>query len=231
MADPQQTALSKPYGGSLDQLGKVESARQGRQLQEVLLDSVIHEQRTRLTSINTCVTALLTIARLGPSERNELLTIINEESDRLNYLERARLDIGEIINLDPHAIEETIDAAKKTAGRCSAHIQFRRRFLRGCRFAVQYCEQTEEISVEKSTFVDSSTAKFGTSVDSCGISRYHRLWMLPLVMERATAEWNVDCFTPCRRQLILGIPSTHSSRIRQNATPKPATAGKLRRVL
>jgi K+-sensing histidine kinase KdpD len=158
MTDQQQTALSKPYGGTLDQLGKVESARQAKQLQEVLLDSVMHEQRTSLTSINTCVTALLTIARLGPTERNELLTIINEETDRLNYLERARLDIGEIINLEPHAIEETIDAAKQTAGRCSAHIQFRRRSVRGCRFAVQYCERTLEVSVEKSTFVDSSTA-------------------------------------------------------------------------
>jgi two-component system sensor histidine kinase KdpD len=98
-------------------LGRQESARQGEQLRKALLDSVIHELRTPLTSIKTCVTALLTIARLGPTERNELLTIINEETDRLNSLvgeavERARLDIGERINMEPHAIEEIIDAAR-----------------------------------------------------------------------------------------------------------------------
>jgi len=98
-------------------LGKPEAARQGEQLRKAILDSVIHKLRTPLTSIKTSVTALLSIALLGSTESTELLTIINEEADRLNLLvgeavERARLDSGERINLEPHAIEEIIDAAR-----------------------------------------------------------------------------------------------------------------------
>jgi two-component system sensor histidine kinase KdpD len=103
-------------------LGKQEAARQGEQLRKAILDSVIHELRTPLTSIKASVTALLSIALLGSTESNELLTIINEEADRLNLLvgeavERARLDSEERINLEPHAIEEIIDAARKDCRR------------------------------------------------------------------------------------------------------------------
>lgn len=109
--DPQEAFLKHA-------LGKPESARQGGQLRKALLDSVIHELRTPLTTIKASVEALLTIAQLGPTERNELLTITDEEVDRLNLLvgeavERARLDSGGKLNLEPHAIEEIIDAARK----------------------------------------------------------------------------------------------------------------------
>jgi two-component system, OmpR family, sensor histidine kinase KdpD len=103
---------------SRNQLGKAEDARQGEQFRRTLLDSVIHELRTPLTSIKTSVAALLTMSRLQAAERKELLMIIDEEVDRLNLLigeavERARLDNGEKLKLEPHAIEEIIDAARR----------------------------------------------------------------------------------------------------------------------
>jgi two-component system, OmpR family, sensor histidine kinase KdpD len=118
MTDQQLAALSEPYVGSLDQPGKGEVARQSGSLRKAVLDSVIHELRTPLTSIKTSVTALLTIPRLKFDERIELLTIIDEETDRLNLLvgeavEKTRLDIGERLTLEPCAIEEIIDAARK----------------------------------------------------------------------------------------------------------------------
>jgi two-component system sensor histidine kinase KdpD len=84
----------------------------------------MHELRTPLTSIKTSVTALLTIPRLKSNQRAELLTIIDEETDRLNALvgeaaEQARLDVEEKLNLEPLAIEEIIDAARKD---CSASL-------------------------------------------------------------------------------------------------------------
>jgi len=117
MAEQQSTALSEPYVSSLDQPGKREAARQAGSLRKAVLDSVIHELRTPLTSIKTSVTALLTIPRLESDERIELLTIIDEETDRLNVLvgeavEKTRLDTGERLNLEPRAIEEIIDAAR-----------------------------------------------------------------------------------------------------------------------
>jgi two-component system, OmpR family, sensor histidine kinase KdpD len=84
-----------------------------------LVDSVRHELCTPLTSIKASVTTLLTNSQLQPSQRNELLIVIDEEADRLNRLvdeamEAARLDGSVKLDLKPHAIEELIDAARES---------------------------------------------------------------------------------------------------------------------
>jgi two-component system sensor histidine kinase KdpD len=85
-------------------------------LRTALLDAVTHALRTPLTSIKASVTNLLSNSGLVEGQRQELLTIINEETDRLNRLvgeagEMARLDAGEVeLDLKPHLIEEVIDA-------------------------------------------------------------------------------------------------------------------------
>ena len=94
-----------------------EQAREDKQLRIALFDSVTHELRTPLTSIKASVTALLTNSQLQPSQRNELLIVINEEVDRLNQLvgeavETAQPDARVKLDLKPHAIEEIIDAAR-----------------------------------------------------------------------------------------------------------------------
>ena len=80
-------------------------------LRKAVLDSVIHELRTPLTSIKSSVTALLTIPRLESDKRMELLTVIDEETDRFNLLvgeavETTRLGTGERLTLELCAIEE-----------------------------------------------------------------------------------------------------------------------------
>lgn len=94
------------------------AAREGNQLRTAIFDSVTHELRTPLTSIKASVTALLTNSRLRPSQRNDLLIVIDEEADRLTQLvgeavETAQLDKSVKLDLKPHAIEEIIDAARK----------------------------------------------------------------------------------------------------------------------
>ena len=64
------------------------------------------------------MTALLTNSRLQPSQRNDLLIVIDEEADRLNQLvgeavKTAQLDADVKLDLKPHAIEEIIDAARR----------------------------------------------------------------------------------------------------------------------
>jgi len=119
MITQQPIAWSEPHGGSLDRQGKPEVARQAGSLRKAILDYVMHELRTPLTSIKASVTALLSMPRLKSKERDELLTIIDEETDRLNALvgeaaDQARLDIGgETPNLELRAIEDVIDAARK----------------------------------------------------------------------------------------------------------------------
>ena len=110
-----------------------EQAREDKQLRIALFDSVRHELRTPLTSIKASVTALLTNSQLQPSQRNELLIVINEEADRLNQLVGEAVDAAQSdgrvkLDLKPHAIEEIINAARTNCrtllGRRSVLVQF-----------------------------------------------------------------------------------------------------------
>lgn len=110
-------AVAMERARAVEQLGQTEAAREGERLRTALLDSVTHALRTPLTSIKAAVTNLLSNRSLDHMQKNELLTIINEESDRLNRLvgeagEMARLDAGEVeLQLAAHPIEELIDGA------------------------------------------------------------------------------------------------------------------------
>jgi two-component system sensor histidine kinase KdpD len=103
--------------GAVEKLSRTEAARESERLRSALLDSVTHEFRTPLTSIKASVSSLLSQAQLAPEERQELLTVIDEESDRLNRLvgeavEMAQLDAKEVkLELRPHTIQEVIDEA------------------------------------------------------------------------------------------------------------------------
>ncbi len=102
---------------AVEQLGKTEAAREGEHLKSALLDSITHDFRTPLTSIKASVTSLLSNSGREAAQQRELLTIINEECDRLNRLveeasEIARLEAGEFeLDLKPVAIQQVIDAA------------------------------------------------------------------------------------------------------------------------
>jgi two-component system sensor histidine kinase KdpD len=101
----------------VEQLGRTEADRAGERLKSALLDSITHDFRTPLTSIKAAVTTLLTNEQVAQAQKRELLTIINEESDRLNRLveeaaEMARLEAGEFeLKLESHLIDEVISAA------------------------------------------------------------------------------------------------------------------------
>ena len=110
-------AIAMAHARAVEQLGQTEAARQGEQLRTALLDAVTHALRTPLTSIKASVTNLLSNTGLVEGQKQELLTIINEETDRLNRLvgeagEMARLDAGEVeLDLEPHPVQDVIDAA------------------------------------------------------------------------------------------------------------------------
>lgn len=110
-------AIAMERARAVEQLGQTEAAREGERLRTALLDSVTHALRTPLTSIKAAVTNLLSNRSLDDMQKRELLTIINEETDRLNRLvgeagEVARLDAGEVeLELAPHAIDELISSA------------------------------------------------------------------------------------------------------------------------
>lgn len=77
-----------------------DAARKNEQLKSVLLDAVAHEFKTPLTSIKAAATALLSSETHNASE-NELLTIVDEEADRLTQLvdeaiQMARIEAGQL---------------------------------------------------------------------------------------------------------------------------------------
>jgi len=102
---------------AIEQLGRTEAERQGERLKSALLDSIAHDFRTPLTSMKAAVTSLLGAEITERAQSVELLTIINEECDRLNHLveeasEMARLEAGEVeLHFEALPIGEIIQAA------------------------------------------------------------------------------------------------------------------------
>ncbi|MBV8052389.1 MAG: DUF4118 domain-containing protein [Acidobacteriaceae bacterium] len=121
-------AIATERAGAVEKLSKAEAARESEQLRSALLDSVTHEFRTPLTGIKASVTTLLSNSRLEDAQRQELLTVINEESDRLNRLvgeaaEMAQLEAHQVeLRLGQHPIEEAVeDAVAKSKALLSKH--------------------------------------------------------------------------------------------------------------
>jgi two-component system sensor histidine kinase KdpD len=111
-------AIAIERAGAVEKLSRAEAARESEQLRSVLLDSVTHEFRTPLTAIKASVTSLLgSRSHLqegqpqgghSAEERHELLTIINEESDRLNRLIG---EAAEMAQLDANKVEFRFESA------------------------------------------------------------------------------------------------------------------------
>jgi two-component system, OmpR family, sensor histidine kinase KdpD len=114
-------AISIERAGAVEKLSRAEAARESEQLRSVLLDSVTHEFRSPLTAIKASVTSLLGspshTATHSQEERQELLTVINEESDRLNRLigeaaEMAQLDANKVeFRFEPAPIGGVVEEA------------------------------------------------------------------------------------------------------------------------
>jgi two-component system, OmpR family, sensor histidine kinase KdpD len=110
-------AIAIERARAVEQLGETEAERQGERLKSALLDSITHDFRTPLTSMKAAVTSLLSSQKADGSQARELLSIIDEECDRLNHLveeaaEMARLEAGEVeLHFGPVSIEEIIQLA------------------------------------------------------------------------------------------------------------------------
>jgi two-component system, OmpR family, sensor histidine kinase KdpD len=100
---------------ALEEASHNEAARQSEVLKSALLDALAHDFKTPLTSIKAAVTSLLGGDR--SAEDRELMTIINEEADRLNrlvaeVLEMVRIEAGKLhLEKRPHQVAEIVDAA------------------------------------------------------------------------------------------------------------------------
>ncbi len=113
-------AISVERARSLEEASRLEAARQSEILKSALLDALAHDFKTPLTSIKGALTHLL--GKKHDAEEEELLSLANEETDRLNRLvvealEMARIDAGRLHpDRRPHEVGEIVSAALMDLG-------------------------------------------------------------------------------------------------------------------
>ena len=100
-------AIGVERARTLEEASRAEATRQSEVLKSALLDALAHDFKTPLTSIKAAVTSLLGQPR--PDVERELMTIIDEEADRLNrlvaeVLEMVRIEAGKL-HLEKRALD------------------------------------------------------------------------------------------------------------------------------
>jgi two-component system, OmpR family, sensor histidine kinase KdpD len=99
-----------------DAASKAEAARQSDELKSTLLDALAHEFKTPLTSIKAASTALLSSNALKPEQQRELVSIVDEETDRLSVLvteaiQMARIEAGRVVlRRESHSVRDLVES-------------------------------------------------------------------------------------------------------------------------
>lgn len=120
--------LLQELGSAFERASEAEGLKRSEKLKSALLDAVTHDFRTPLTSIKASVTMLIENAQFKTSDldrnaRDELLEVINEETDRLNsfvesMVEAARFQSGaEVLTRTAASVEEIVLKAARRSRR------------------------------------------------------------------------------------------------------------------
>ncbi len=118
-------SISLDRAQALEDLARGEANKESERLRTLIIDSITHELRTPLTSIKGAASALRANGDMPPEARNELIAIVDEESDRLNLLveratEMGRLDGRQVqMTFSSTDIADVIERAKRDCA--SAH--------------------------------------------------------------------------------------------------------------
>jgi two-component system sensor histidine kinase KdpD len=115
---------------AFDRASEAEAARRNEQIKTALLDALTHNLRTPLTAIKASVTALLTPGAGGESmpesARRTLLSVIDEESDRLNRFVEGLTTAGSTeasrpAAYEPKTVDDLVQAAVDRAATVTKH--------------------------------------------------------------------------------------------------------------
>ena len=112
------TSIALDRAQALEDVARSEAGKESERLRTLILDSITHELRTPLTSIKGATGTLLA-ENVTPEDRQELLTIIEEEADRLNRLvsqavEMAQIEAQEVhMDFAPVSLESIVTQAQE----------------------------------------------------------------------------------------------------------------------
>ena len=117
--------LYRELQAAMDREVQTEADRRSERLKSALLDAVTHNLRTPITSIKASTTALLSepSTAMADAVKHELLTVVDEEADRLNFLVEdliglARIEAGQLaLHMSWCSLDDVIGAAAKRAER------------------------------------------------------------------------------------------------------------------
>ena len=142
------TAVGLEKARTQDLASRAEAARQSEQFKSTLLDAVAHEFKTPLTSIKAATSAILTSQSLTAEQRHELLTIIDQETERLSRLmteaiHLARAESGKLhLSRNLHGVEDLVREALKQSSSS----------LNGKRIETQYAPAIPQVHVDAELF-------------------------------------------------------------------------------
>lgn len=139
-------AIALERAAAMERGNRLEAWREGERLRSALLDSVTHDLRTPLTAIRAAATTLSSQDELGEPERAELVTVVDEESARLDRLigqavEMAQLDAAAVqVNPQPEDVRALIETT----------VEQMRPLLRDRLVSVQIAEGLPRIPMDRS---------------------------------------------------------------------------------
>ncbi len=115
-------AIGLERAHSAEAASLAEAARQSEELKSTLLDAIAHEFKTPLTSIKAAASGLRANPMAPPEGQEELLAVVEEESDRLSRLvteaiQMARIEAGTVrLHLGATSLERVARDAVRDLG-------------------------------------------------------------------------------------------------------------------
>jgi two-component system, OmpR family, sensor histidine kinase KdpD len=110
-------AIGLERARAIERAASAEAARRNEELRAAMLDGLAHDLKTPLTAIKASVTSLISGYPRTEERKEELLTIVNEETDRLHRIvseaiQMGRIDAGKVsLQRGPHALHQIVTGA------------------------------------------------------------------------------------------------------------------------